>query len=771
MPNNVARGTLLGIAGQGWHLITAFLLYAFLARQLGPAGFGHWRVVLSVLAWFEIFVNAGLIKVATKAISEAPDDRHRLTRAAYLGQLFVALAAFGIVLATAGPIADLLSNPALATLIRIAALDIPLYGLFMVASADVLGVKRFERQAFSWIVYATAKAALIAGLVIAGFSVSGALVGNALSSLVGLAAVFLPSRGDRESMAELWALTRHMLVAAVPFLALSLVEGLGQGIDLWTVSAVVRDGALVGVYASATVIAEVPTFLFIGLNRVLLPAVAGAAAEGDIKLAGHYATQGVRLAVMVTVLGMALVASTGGQALDLVYGRAFAGALLPLTILMAAAMGRTVRSTCTEVLMALNRRRVALAVLFGTVVLEGALLVALTGRYGLAGAAVAAAVGALIAAGAAMFGLRDALASRPLATLARCLVAAAIVGGALALLAPSPISLLVVYPVAAGAYLALLWLLREFDAEDVDSIATALGRRRPDDDADSAASGRPTRRLIVNADDLGWSRSVNRGIVEAHVRGIVTSASILATGAPGFDDAVELARTTPSLDVGVHLNLYRGPSILPPGDIPSLTGGDGRFLGSAPRVVWRLTTGRFDRREIAAEFGAQIEAVRAAGITPTHLDSDKHFHLWPSVFRVVCELAVEHGIDEVRVVREPFTLHPIPLVLNILSIRDARLARSCGLTVPDGTIGVAVAPTDTTILSRLLARARGETVELIVHPGYLDDEFWALQDVLPNRLTIARKRELEVLTDPEARLMVERHGRVLAGHGRDGIPA
>ena len=57
MSNNVARGTILGIAGQAWHLITVLLLLAFLGRLLGPELFGQWRVVLSVLVWFEIFVS------------------------------------------------------------------------------------------------------------------------------------------------------------------------------------------------------------------------------------------------------------------------------------------------------------------------------------------------------------------------------------------------------------------------------------------------------------------------------------------------------------------------------------------------------------------------------------------------------------------------------------------------------------------------------------------------------------------------------------------
>ena len=36
-----------------------------------------------------------------------------------------------------------------------------------------------------------------------------------------------------------------------------------------------------------------------------------------------------------------------------------------------------------------------------------------------------------------------------------------------------------------------------------------------------------SRAVIVNADDFGQSAGINRGIVEAHERGIVTSASLM----------------------------------------------------------------------------------------------------------------------------------------------------------------------------------------------------------------------------------------------------
>jgi hypothetical protein len=54
------------------------------------------------------------------------------------------------------------------------------------------------------------------------------------------------------------------------------------------------------------------------------------------------------------------------------------------------------------------------------------------------------------------------------------------------------------------------------------------------------------RLLIVNADDLGCSRGVNRGIIEAHERGIVTSASLMVNR-PAASEAAEYAPSTLSL--------------------------------------------------------------------------------------------------------------------------------------------------------------------------------------------------------------------------------
>ncbi len=56
--------------------------------------------------------------------------------------------------------------------------------------------------------------------------------------------------------------------------------------------------------------------------------------------------------------------------------------------------------------------------------------------------------------------------------------------------------------------------------------------------------------LIVNADDFGYSPSINKGILEAHVKGIVTSTSVMVDSVAA-EDAKNLYEYR-DLSVGLH---------------------------------------------------------------------------------------------------------------------------------------------------------------------------------------------------------------------------
>ena len=126
------------------------------------------------------------------------------------------------------------------------------------------------------------------------------------------------------------------------------------------------------------------------------------------------------------------------------------------------------------------------------------------------------------------------------------------------------------------------------------------------------------RNLIVNADDLAWAEGVNRGIAEAHRNGIVTSTTILANGA-AFASAVDLVKVTPSLGVGVHLNLSDGKPVSPPETVPSILNDRGEFKGGPDALLLRVA-----RRNLRAyRLGKRVRLVRTdlfAGLEPARYD-------------------------------------------------------------------------------------------------------------------------------------------------------
>ena len=143
------------------------------------------------------------------------------------------------------------------------------------------------------------------------------------------------------------------------------------------------------------------------------------------------------------------------------------------------------------------------------------------------------------------------------------------------------------------------------------------------------------RRLIVNADDFGFTRDVNEGIIEAHRNGILTATTLMANG-DAFDDAVMLAHRTPSLDVGCHLVLVQGRSILDPSR-------------NLPATLAELIRALLQRKlAVYEELRAQVRKIAQAGIRPSHIDTHKHTHLLPPVLDAVARVAHEFRIPWVR---------------------------------------------------------------------------------------------------------------------------
>jgi chitin disaccharide deacetylase len=164
------------------------------------------------------------------------------------------------------------------------------------------------------------------------------------------------------------------------------------------------------------------------------------------------------------------------------------------------------------------------------------------------------------------------------------------------------------------------------------------------------------RRLIVNADDFGRSHSINQAVRRGHEEGILTSASLMVSE-PGFEEAVEIARRSPGLGVGLHLTLVCGHAAGEPRGLPGLVDDSGRFPDSPLGPAFRYRFAQSLRSQLRAEVTAQLAKFRATGLKLDHLDGHLHLHLHPTVFRLLEEVFAEFGVTHMRLTRDPLWLN------------------------------------------------------------------------------------------------------------------
>lgn len=224
------------------------------------------------------------------------------------------------------------------------------------------------------------------------------------------------------------------------------------------------------------------------------------------------------------------------------------------------------------------------------------------------------------------------------------------------------------------------------------------------------------RLLIVNADDFGQSPGVNSGMIKAHERGIVTSASLMVRW-PAADEAAAYGRDTRGLSIGLHVDLgewaYRKEQWTPVYEVASLE----------------------DANAVNAEVQNQLRAFRKLlGRDPTHLDSHQHVHCRePSVKAALLQLS--------RRLRIPLR-------------RYTHSVRYCGDFYGQADTGLPMPHLiDAESLIGILNRLPAGITELGCHPAeWIDVETMYGKE---------RQKELEVLCDPRVQDAITNEGILL----------
>jgi O-antigen/teichoic acid export membrane protein len=348
------------------------------------------------------------------------------------------------------------------------------------------GYRAFRQLSLTIMAYALTKLLAICLLVYLGFGVRGALVGNVVASLGGLAAGFFWARrrwslplsdaGPSEPVdGRAQVSERQVLAFVLPAALFTLVSNVLLGLDLMGVKALVGNEVVVGYYSAAVNLANAPRLVLLAFSFTLLPSLSHAIAGQDWAQTRHYLQQTTRLLALVLFPILTLVTGTAGALVTFVFSAAYQPAAPILTVLIFAYAAYTVYITLVSALLAENRPGWALAIpLFLLPMAAAAIWLGIT-LFGALGAALAAlsavALAAAIVTGYVFYRYRPRVAA---VSLGRIALAAAVIGVLAWLWSPSGLVLLVAYGLLAGLYLALLLLLREIKTKDLAMVRSWL---------------------------------------------------------------------------------------------------------------------------------------------------------------------------------------------------------------------------------------------------------------------------------------------------------
>lgn len=228
--------------------------------------------------------------------------------------------------------------------------------------------------------------------------------------------------------------------------------------------------------------------------------------------------------------------------------------------------------------------------------------------------------------------------------------------------------------------------------------------------------------LKIIADDFGLAERVNEGIIHLLTAGKINGTSLMANGA-AFDDAVGKLKSAAvgNFSIGAHLVLVEEKSL------------SGVSLPSDYKIFFcKYILGLIKLTEIEQEARAQLDKIIHSGIKPQFINSHQHLHLLPGISNIIIKLALEYGINYVRLVNEPlnfkggkFKRKLLLLGLRWLSKLASVKLKQAGLSSNDLFIGfVNAGNMDKNYweyADNIARQYPKETVELGCHPGFEDE--------------------------------------------------
>jgi len=330
--NKLAVGTLFLMIAQFSVAFTGYFIHIILGRMLGPALYGDFGIINSLMLINTALFLTGTSRAVSKYIAEDENQAGIISLAGIKFQLILSAGCVLFYLLFSSTIAILFKDVTLRPLIFLASFVVITQGMYTIIVKGYLnGVRDFKRQAIIEIALSFSRVIVALVLLYFGFGVGGVVTAYVITPLIIL--LFIPEL--MKSIKSRSSFNLSNLASYVFPITLSLaifVIGMESGILF--IKVLLPDDSFTGLYTAAATFPKMLYSLFIALSFSILPAISSAFAAKNKVLLHKYIYQSTRYSIMILVPAAALMSVYASNLIDLFYAAPYSGAGPVLEVLI-----------------------------------------------------------------------------------------------------------------------------------------------------------------------------------------------------------------------------------------------------------------------------------------------------------------------------------------------------------------------------------------------------------------------------------------------------
>jgi stage V sporulation protein B len=390
MNTHIARGAIFLTISSVIFIISGYIINIWLGRYLGPAEYGIYGIIISLVSVINITQTSGIPLAVAKYTASNKEQGEAVYKTGFFLQLISTCFISFLFFILSTPIATILKDKDLIPYIQLAALIFPFYGIFALITGFYNGLHNFKKQAVLHIVYSFIKIITIIPFAIF-FHLSGVILGFILSPILTLLTGFhLPKAASRFSY-------KKLIVFSLPLIGIAIFSNLLQSIDIFFVKMLGASENDPGYYTASQNISRIPFFALSALSTVLLPTISRTVSQNLEKETKTYINNCMRIVLLLCIPVVLFMSATSAELLQFIYNSEYLPAAQSLSILLIGIAFLTIFTVQSNILNGAGNPKTPLIIALCSVCITAVLCLILIPFGNLNGAALATTIGCFVA--------------------------------------------------------------------------------------------------------------------------------------------------------------------------------------------------------------------------------------------------------------------------------------------------------------------------------------------------------------------------------------